>query len=97
MSRCQWMMSRGYHKGCQCGNGAVADNCGIKLCALHLGMATTRPVCNASRGCITEHGRWRDRKGNCQGCGKPANESLAPLPSMPAHGVLAPVEAGRQP
>ena len=79
--RCQWLICRGYHKGAQCGNDAplrVYTTAGemVVLCLVHLGSWEAKPACSRGKGkslLVSEHGRWRDRKGNCRVCGRPAD------------------------
>lgn len=72
--RCHWMMSRGYHRGCRCGNNAAGEarvgTIRVALCQLHLGMAATKKTCRVKicpGDLVTEHGRWRGRK-KCAAC-----------------------------
>lgn len=86
MSRCQWLMSRGYHRGLQCGNEAIEsvnhEGFFYHLCATHLGIAVAKQTCKESgvgaREIISEHGRWT-RKGVCQVC-------FSPLPAREREG-----------
>jgi hypothetical protein len=78
MSQCQWLISRGYHRGERCGNDTpihlTIDGKSVWLCPVHLGMSKMKPTCwEATIGrtvpLLSEHGRWRDRKAVCQVCG----------------------------
>lgn len=69
--RCQWLMCRGYHRGALCGNMSVGQSEeGYRLCALHLGIAASKPICHTVDGHLSEHNRWRNRRGECMICGK---------------------------